>query len=85
MTPENAARYKKATLKELDSLKRKCIELIPKPAVPRGHRVYHASVKWVTKFVNGEYLKTKCRACFAVSSYDKSGSDCFAPFALPFA
>ena len=81
MAPADSLRYKKATLKELEGLKRKCIKLIPKSSIPHGHRVYHASVNWVTKFVNGEYLKTKCRACFAGSSYDKSNSDCFAPTA----
>ena len=81
MTGSDSLRYKDATLKELDGLKRKCVTLLPKSKVPSGFRVYHASVNWVTKFINGKYDKTKCRACFAGSSYDKSGSDCFAPTA----
>ena len=81
MTDSEARRYKEATMKELRGLKDKCITLVKRSSIPPGTRVYNASVNWVTKFVNGSYDKTKCRACFAGNTFDKTGSDCFSPVA----
>jgi hypothetical protein len=79
MPETSAARYKAATLKELEGLKLKCVTPVPRSAVPPGIKIYYASVNWVTKFINGIYDKTKCRACFAGNTYDKTHSDCYAP------
>ena len=38
-------------------------------------------MRWTTKFVNGLYSKTKCRACFGGHKFDKATTDCFAPTA----
>jgi hypothetical protein len=79
MSDSDALRYRDATALELAGLKKKCISLIPKRAVPSGQRIYHASVNWTTKFTNGAYTKTKCRACFAGNTFDKTYTDCYAP------
>ena len=72
MSDSDALRYRDATALELAGLKKKCISLIPKRAVPSGQRIYHASVNWTTKFTNGAYTKTKCWACFAGNTFDKT-------------
>lgn len=81
MKESEADRYKEATMKELRGLKEKCITLVKRSSIPQHTRIYNASVHWVTKFVNGSYDKTKCRACFAGNTFDKSGTDCFSPVA----
>ena len=81
MEGADSQRYKDATAVELEGLKRKCISLIRKSDVPRGQTSYPTSINWVTKFINGAYDKTKCRACFAGNRYDKTYSDCYAPTA----
>ena len=81
MLPAESKRYKDATLAELNGLKRKCISVLPRSAIPKGEKLYNASVLWTTKFINGVYDKTKCRSCFAGHTFDKSHTDCYAPVA----
>ena len=42
--PAEARRYKDATLAELNGLKRKCITVLPRSAMPKGEKLYNASV-----------------------------------------
>ena len=81
MLPAEAKRYKDATLAELNGLKQKCITVLPRSAIPKGEKLYNASVLWTTKFINGVYDKTKCRSCFAGHTFDKTHTDCYAPVA----
>jgi hypothetical protein len=81
MLPAEAKRYKDVTLAELNGLKRKCITALPRSAMPKGEKLYNASVTWTTKFINGVYDKTKFRSCFAGHAFDKTHTGCYAPVA----
>ena len=81
MPDAESKRYKEATMKELNGLKLKCITTMPRSSIPKGEKLYNASVMWTTKFINGSYDKTKCRSCFAGHTFDKSHTDCYAPVA----
>jgi hypothetical protein len=80
MPEQKRKRYNDATMKEYEGMKKKDVmEFVRKSDVPKDARIYICIVNWVTKFVLGQYQKTKCRICFGGHHYVKTFTDCFAP------
>jgi transposase InsO family protein len=80
MPAEKRKRYNDATMKEFQGMKHKGVmENVRISDIPPGMKIYICVVNWVTKFVLGNYSKTKCRICFGGHHYVKTFVDCFAP------
>jgi hypothetical protein len=80
MPEQKRKRYNDATMKEYEGMKTKDVmEFVRKSDVPKDARIYICIVNWVTKFVLGQYQKTKCRICFGGHHYVKTFTDFFAP------
>jgi hypothetical protein len=80
MPEHKRKRYNDATRKEYEGMKKKdAMEFVRKNDVPEDAKTYISVVNWVTKFVLGQYQKTKCRIYFGEYHYVKTFTDCFAP------
>jgi transposase InsO family protein len=80
MPAQTRKRYNDATTREYEGMKsKKVMEFVRITDIPKNAKIYICIVNWVTKYVLGQYQKTKCRICFGGHHYVKTFTDCFAP------